>query len=87
MSGAGALGCAGGNGVVAEIRSSASADPLWSGTVGYDNVGLEANLHEVAVAEGEVLRFAVSNNGENRCDATSWVPAIAYTGRSDLSLL
>lgn len=79
MSGAGPRGCASGNGVIAEIRSNVSPEPLWSATVDYDNVGTEANLHNVAVAQGDVLRFAVSNNGDNRCDATSWVPAIAYT--------
>jgi hypothetical protein len=79
MSDGGPRGCSGGNGVIAEVGSSASRDPPWPATIDYDNVGTEANLYDVVVAQGEALRFAVSNNGDNRCDETRWTPAIAYT--------
>jgi hypothetical protein len=78
MSEAGPRGCSNGNGAIAEIRSSASPEPLWAAILSYDNVGTEANLYDVVVEQGDVLRFAVSNNADSRCDATSWVPAIAY---------
>ncbi|GCE21871.1 hypothetical protein [Dictyobacter kobayashii] len=69
----------GGNGVVARITKNGSV--IWGPqTIAYnDQVGIEANLDNVAVNTNDVVRFEIANNGDNTYDTTSWDPSIGYT--------
>ncbi|WP_338258309.1 hypothetical protein [Dictyobacter halimunensis] len=69
----------GGNGIVARITRNGSV--IWGPqTVAYnDQVGIEANVDNIAVNANDVLRFEVANNGDNAYDTTSWDPSVGYT--------
>ncbi len=67
------------SGVTAEITKNGSSTPLWGPqtiTAGND-VGVDANLDGVSVNAGDVLHFAVQENGSSQC-RVSWTPSVAF---------
>jgi hypothetical protein len=71
---------AGGDGVGARITKNGVT--IWGPeAVAYnDQTGVEANMDDLFVAPGDVIRFVVDNgaNGNNEHDLTSWDPSVAY---------
>jgi hypothetical protein len=67
-----------GSGVTAEITKNGSSTPLWGPqTIGAGNgVGVDTNLDGVSVNAGDVLHFAVQENGSSQC-RVSWTPSVA----------
>jgi hypothetical protein len=67
-----------GSGVTAEITKNGSSTPIWGPQVinAGDGVGVDANLDGVSVNAGDVLHFAVQENGSSQC-RVSWTPSIA----------
>jgi hypothetical protein len=45
-----------------------------------DWAGIEANLDEVEVQAGDLLRFELAGTANNESDAISWAPTVAYVG-------
>jgi hypothetical protein len=71
---------AGGDGIGARITKNGVT--IWGPVaVAYnDQVGVEANMDNLFVAPGDVIRFVVDNggSGNNEHDLTSWDPSVAY---------
>jgi len=69
-----------GNGVTVQITRNGSV--LWGPAVisGDDTVGTEANLRDVKVTAGDLIRFEIGNNGDWVDDATTWDPDIIQRG-------
>ncbi len=67
-----------GSGVTAEITKNGSSTPIWGPqTIGAsDGVGVDTNLDGVSVNGGDVLHFAVQENGSGQC-RVSWTPSVA----------
>ncbi|MCW2951740.1 MAG: hypothetical protein JWQ48_910 [Conexibacter sp.] len=74
-----------GNGVVVSITKNGSA--IWSNhtIAGSDTTGIDANVANVAVTAGDVIRFVIGNNGDWAFDATSWDPTVGYQGSGGAS--
>ena len=67
------------SGATAEITKNGSSTPLWGpqAIAAGDNVGMNADLDGVSVNAGDVLHFAVKENGSGQC-RVSWTPSIGY---------
>jgi hypothetical protein len=67
------------SGATAEITKNGSSTPLWGPQViaAGDNVGVNADIDGVSVNAGDVLHFAVKENGSVQC-RVSWTPSIGY---------
>jgi major membrane immunogen (membrane-anchored lipoprotein) len=67
-----------GSGVTAEITENGASTPIWGPQVisAGDGVGVDANLDGVSVNAGDVLHFAVQENGSSQC-RVSWTPSVA----------
>jgi len=68
----------GGNGVVVKITKNGTA--IWGPMTiaGNDMNGVDANITGVPVAQFDVIRFEINNNGDWNVDSTVWNPAILY---------
>jgi hypothetical protein len=66
-----------GSGVTAEVTKNGSPTPIWGPQVinAGDGVGVDANLDGVNVNAGDVLHFAVQENGSSQC-RVSWTPSV-----------
>jgi hypothetical protein len=66
------------SGATAEITENGSSNPIWGPTVleAGDDVGVDTNLDGVSVKAGDVLHFAVQENGSSQC-RVSWTPSVA----------
>jgi hypothetical protein len=66
-----------GSGVTAEITENGSSTPIWGPQViqAGDGVGVDTNLDGVSVNAGDVLHFAVQENGSSQC-RVSWTPSV-----------
>jgi hypothetical protein len=66
------------SGVTAEITENGSSTPIWGPQVisAGDGVGVDTNLDGVGVNAGDVLHFAVQENGTSQC-RVSWTPSVA----------
>jgi hypothetical protein len=71
---------AGGDGIDARITKNGIT--IWGPeSVAYnDQTGVEANLDDLSVVPGDVIRFVVDNGGSGNTDhdLTSWDPSVAY---------
>jgi hypothetical protein len=67
-----------GSGVTAEITKNGSSTPIWGPQTiaAGDGVGVDTNLDGVSVNAGDVLHFAVQENGSGQC-RVSWTPSVA----------
>ena len=67
-----------GSGVTAEITKNGSSTPIWGPQTiaAGDGVGVDTNLDGVSVKAGDVLHFAVQENGSGQC-RVSWTPSVA----------
>jgi hypothetical protein len=67
-----------GSGVTAEITKNGSSTPIWGPQTiaAADGVGIDSNLDGVGVNAGDVLHFAVQENGSGQC-RVSWTPSVA----------
>jgi hypothetical protein len=67
------------SGAKAEITKNGSSTPLWGpqSIAAGDNVGVNADLDGVSVKTGDVLHFAVQENGSAQC-RVSWTPSVGY---------
>ena len=67
-----------GSGVTAEITKNGSSTPIWGPQTiaAGDGVGVDTNLDGVPVNAGDVLHFAVQENGSGQC-RVSWTPSVA----------
>ena len=67
-----------GSGVTAEITKNGSSTPIWGPQTiaAGDEVGVDTNLDGVSVNAGDVLHFAVQENGSGQC-RVSWTPSVA----------
>jgi hypothetical protein len=67
------------SGATAEITKNGSSTPLWGpqAIAAGDNVGVNADLDGVSVNAGDVLHFAVQENGAAQC-RVSWTPSVGY---------
>jgi Bacterial Ig domain len=67
-----------GSGVTAEITKNGSSNPLWGPQTinAGDGVGVDTNLDGISVNAGDVLHFAVQENGSSQC-RVSWTPSVA----------
>ncbi len=72
-----------GSGIKAEITENASSTPIWGPQVidAGDDVGVDTNLDGISVNAGDVLHFAVQENGSNQC-RVSWTPSVAVPNPS-----
>lgn len=77
----------GGSGVFAQINlvSGRNVTHLWPPTLqrrqwiaGVDQVGYSADVNNVEVRAGDMIRFEVTANGQNFYDTVSWTPSVAY---------
>ncbi|HEY2467104.1 MAG TPA: hypothetical protein VGI45_04565 [Terracidiphilus sp.] len=77
----------GGTGVFAQINlvSGRNVSHLWPSTLGRrqsiagtDQVGYPANVNNIEVRAGDMIRFEVNANGQNFYDTVSWTPSVAY---------
>ncbi len=74
----------GGDGVA--VRITLNGTKIWptsgasQAVASNDGIGLDANLSNLTVASGDVLRFEVNagSSGNNSNDLTSWNPSIGY---------
>lgn len=75
----------GGNGVVVSITQNGTT--IWAAhtIAGSDTTGVDANVANVAVRAGDVIRFVIDNNGDYSYDATNWDPTIRYQGTGGAS--
>ena len=66
-----------GSGVTAEITKNGSSTPIWGPQTiaAGDGVGVDTNLDAVRVNAGDVLHFAVEENGSGQC-RVSWTPSV-----------
>jgi hypothetical protein len=66
-----------GSGVTAEITKTGSSTPVWGPQVinAGDGVGVDTNLDGISVNAGDVLHFAVQENGSGQC-RVSWTPSV-----------
>jgi hypothetical protein len=66
------------SGVTAEITKNGSSAPIWGPQTiaSGDGVGVDTNLDGVSVNAGDVLHFAVQENGAGQC-RVSWTPSVA----------
>ena len=66
------------SGVTAEITKNGSSTPIWGPhtIAAGDGVGVDTNLDGVSVNAGDVLHFAVQENGSGQC-RVSWTPSVA----------
>jgi major membrane immunogen (membrane-anchored lipoprotein) len=66
------------SGVTAEITQNGSSTPIWGpqAIAAGNDVGVDANLDGVSVNAGDVLHFAVQENGSSQC-RVSWTPSVA----------
>ena len=66
------------SGATAEITKNGSSTPIWGPQTipAGDAVGVDANLDGVSVNAGDVLHFAVQENGAGQC-RVSWTPSIS----------
>jgi len=79
----------GGSGVNAVISqvSGRGATQIWPGPAGKQliagtgNLGYEANVDNIQVFEGDVIRFEFHGSGESAPEVVSWTPSIGYVGR------
>jgi hypothetical protein len=67
------------SGATAEITKNGSSTPLWGpqALAAGDDVGVNADLDGVSLNAGDVLHFAVQENGSAQC-RVSWTPSVAY---------
>ena len=67
-----------GSGVTAEITKNGSSTPIWGPQViaAGNQVGADTNVDGVSVNAGDVLHFAVQENGPSQC-RVSWTPSVA----------
>ena len=67
-----------GSGVTAEITKNGSSTPIWGPQViaAGDQVGADTNVDGVSVNAGDLLHFAVQENGPSQC-RVSWTPTVA----------
>ncbi len=84
------------SGVTAEITENGSSTPIWGPQTiaAGDGVGVDTNLDGLSVNTGDVLHFAVQDNGADQC-RVSWTPSVSVpnpvttvlipSGGSDLS--
>jgi hypothetical protein len=72
-----------GSGVTAEITENASSTPIWGPQVisAGDGVGFDTNLDGISLTAGDVLHFAVQENGSSQC-RVSWTPSVAIPNPS-----
>ena len=77
-----------GSGVTAEITKNGSSTPIWGPqTINAGNgVGVDTNLDGVNVNAGDVLHFAVQENGSSQC-RVSWTPSVAIPNPSSAVLV
>ena len=66
------------SGVTAEITKTGSSKPIWGPKVIHagDDVGVATNLNGVNVDAGDLLHFAVREDGSSQC-RVSWTPSVA----------
>jgi hypothetical protein len=66
-----------GSGVTAEITKTGSSTPVWGPQVvnAGDGVGVDTNVDGISVNAGDVLHFAVQENGSSQC-RVSWTPSV-----------
>ena len=67
-----------GSGVTAELTKNGSSTPIWGPQTidAGDGVGVDTNLDGISVNAGDVLHFAVQENGSGQC-RVSWTPSVA----------
>ena len=66
------------SGVTAEITKKGSSKPIWGPKVIHagDDVGVATDLNGVSVDAGDLLHFAVQEDGSSQC-RVSWTPSVA----------
>jgi hypothetical protein len=69
-----------GNGVVVRILKNNEEIYAPRTIAGNDQTGVDVAVSNVIVAKGDVIRFAIANNGDYANDATRWNPIVAYGG-------
>jgi hypothetical protein len=71
-----------GSGVTAEITKNGSSTPIWGPLTidAGDGVGVDTNLDGTSVNAGDVLHFAVQENGSSQC-RVSWTPSVGVAAR------
>ncbi|MHB1357618.1 MAG: hypothetical protein ACYCZF_16740 [Anaerolineae bacterium] len=68
-------------GAVAKVRITQNDRVIWrSKRVAAGWEGVETNLDNLVVAQGDLIRFEVSGAADGMMDAVSWAPTIAYIG-------
>jgi hypothetical protein len=67
------------SGATAEITKNGSSTPLWGpqAIAAGDDVGVNTDLDGVSVNAGDVLHFAVKENGSSQC-RVSWTPSVGW---------
>lgn len=67
-----------GDGVVVSIQLNGTT--LWGPTTlaGPDTAGVAADLDDIAVTQGDVLRFVINRGAAFGSDSTLWSPVVAY---------
>ncbi|MHB1484855.1 MAG: LamG domain-containing protein [Saccharofermentanales bacterium] len=67
----------------AQVRITKNGSVIWgsSSISGTDAVGLAANVNDISVNEGDIIRFEVNcgNSSNNSYDQVSWIPTVAYS--------
>ncbi len=66
------------SGVTAEITKNGAAKPIWGPQVIHagNQIGIATNLNGVSVNAGDVVHFAVQEDGSKQC-RVSWTPSVA----------
>jgi hypothetical protein len=66
------------SGVTAEITKNSTSKPIWGPQVIHagNEIGITTNLNGVSVNAGDVLHFAVQEDGASQC-RVSWTPSIS----------
>jgi hypothetical protein len=69
-------------GAVAKVRITQGDKVIWRShrITAAGREGVETNLDNLQVAQGDLIRFEVTGAAENPMDAVSWAPTVAYIG-------